>query len=73
MDNKKIDNRQLEEINTVEIDTIRKQSKMLRFQSDSVVNYMMHRLRLQTTAFQGEVNWDELRRTLPELLPKDME
>jgi len=34
---------------------------------------MMHKLKLQTKAFQGEVNWEELRQTLPELIPNGME
>lgn len=46
MDKKTIDNRNLDKINTVELDTLRKQSKIIRFQSDAIVNYMMHRLRL---------------------------
>ena len=57
MDKQTVDNRSLEQINTVELDTLRKQSKIMRFQSESIVNYMMHRLRLQTSGFQGEVNW----------------
>ena len=51
MDKLKIDNRGLEQINTVELDTLRKQSKIMGFQSDAIVNYMMRQLRLQTTAF----------------------
>ena len=73
MDKKTIDNRNLEQINTVELETLRKQSKMIRFQSDAVVNYMMHKLKLQTSAFQGEVNWNQLRQTLPELIPNGMQ
>jgi len=46
MDKKTIDNRNLDKIKTVELDTLRKQSKIIRFQSDAIVNYMMHRLRL---------------------------
>lgn len=45
----------------------------MRFQSKDIVNYMMHKLRLQTSAFQGEVNWQQMRQTLPELIPKGME
>ena len=51
MDKKSLDNRKIEEINAVELKTLQVQSKIMKFQSDAIINYIMRRLMLETGSF----------------------
>ena len=51
MDKKSLDNRKIEEINAVELETLKVQSKIMKFQSDAIINYIMRRLMLETGSF----------------------
>jgi hypothetical protein len=51
MDKKSLDNRKIEEINAVELETLQVQSKIMKFQSDAIINYIMRRLMLETGSF----------------------